>query len=195
MGCASFILRYSNFIEVMVPCLSQATLRKILPYFAFTGSGFGLSQVWTRLEDDNRHRAAIIDAVAMRHTRPVGKFLKGRMLASGRRPKDEAEEMAARFGMPKLRKREFYCYAGLSKSGAGRGQSSTALHMLIDYALSSHRWVQPYAWSIVWDTYKRLWNLAKLSRLVDVSRSGENLKIAPGRPVAPDAQADNLPNN
>ncbi len=63
-------LRYTNFVELMAPCLSNAMLDKTWGYFAMTLSGWGLDQAWAKLAGPMK--MALIDEVAMRHTRPVG---------------------------------------------------------------------------------------------------------------------------
>jgi len=63
-------LRYTNFIELMAPCLSRAIVNKTLGYFADTLSGWGLEEAWAKLSGPMK--MAIIDEVAIRHTRPVG---------------------------------------------------------------------------------------------------------------------------
>lgn len=98
--CPGFRLRYTNYIEIMVPCLSQAVLRRSLPLFRDTMSGFGLDYVWCRWPESGPFRAAILDSVAVHHTRPVGSALKQMMQAAGRpRPELEEAELRARLGM------------------------------------------------------------------------------------------------
>jgi len=130
--CPSFELRYSTFVEIMVPMLSRAALERVLPYFALSISGWGLDGLWSRLEANNERRAAIIDAVCVRHTRPIGVFLKGRMEKNGLDPRRDWEVVRARFGLEQ-KIREFPCYAGLSRRGRYRGAAATWLLMLRDY--------------------------------------------------------------
>jgi hypothetical protein len=63
-------LRYTNFVEVMAPCLTKALLNKTLGYFAETLSGWGLEQAWAK--SAGPMKMALIDEIAVRHTRPVG---------------------------------------------------------------------------------------------------------------------------
>lgn len=63
-------LRYTNFVEVMAPCLTKALLNKTLGYFAGTLSGWGLEQAWAKFAGPMK--MALIDEVAVRHTRPIG---------------------------------------------------------------------------------------------------------------------------
>ena len=81
--CPSFRLRYTNHIEIMVPCLTTGVLKHALPYFEHTMSGFGLDYIWCRWPEVGAFRAAILDAIEVRHTRPVGKVLRSAMAAHG----------------------------------------------------------------------------------------------------------------
>lgn len=101
MQCPGFTLRYTNYVETMVPCLRAALLTKVLDDFRDTMSGWGLDPVWCRLSDDPRYKAAILDSVAVRHTRPLGKVLRGKMAEHGRSPEAEQEALRARYGVGK----------------------------------------------------------------------------------------------
>lgn len=139
LQAASFQLRYTNFVEVMAPCLSRAAVRRILPLMPQTPTGDGLDYVWGRLEADNRHRCAIIDAVPMRHTRPIGRFLSDRMKAAGLDPMAYRDALPARFGVDR-HQHEFRCYAGISRSGKARNLAQTWRHMLLDQARTLPKW-------------------------------------------------------
>ncbi|MFC5384853.1 DUF707 domain-containing protein [Aquamicrobium segne] len=93
--CPGFRLRYTNYIEIMAPCLSHAVLLRALPFFRDTMSGFGLDYIWCRWAESGAFRAAILDTVTMHHTRPVGRVLKAAMAKSGR-PAAKAEEQQLR---------------------------------------------------------------------------------------------------
>lgn len=64
------LLRYTNFIELMAPCLSAPILDETRGYFGKTLSGWGLERVWAKLA--GKLRMAIIDEVTVFHTRPIG---------------------------------------------------------------------------------------------------------------------------
>lgn len=83
LQCQQFRLRYSDSVEIMVPCLSRRALRQVLPLFALTRTGFGMDGLWTRAMHDNRWKAAIIDEVAVRHCRPVGGQLHRNLREAG----------------------------------------------------------------------------------------------------------------
>ena len=66
------ILRYVDFVEVMCPIFSPAALQICLGTFRDSISGFGLDYLWPALLGEPLSRIAVIDKVAVVHTRPVG---------------------------------------------------------------------------------------------------------------------------
>ncbi|WP_159080169.1 DUF707 domain-containing protein [Nocardia suismassiliense] len=66
-----FELRYTNFVEIMAPCFRRDFLLRCLPTFNATQTGWGLDFHWPRFVPDTSS-IAIVDAVTVRHTRPVG---------------------------------------------------------------------------------------------------------------------------
>jgi hypothetical protein len=69
---ASFFGRYVGFVEIMVPGFSRVALERLLPTLdeGETGWGWGLDSVWPKLL--GYQNVAVLDAVTVRHTRPVG---------------------------------------------------------------------------------------------------------------------------
>jgi hypothetical protein len=68
-------MRYTNFVEIMVPCFERTFLLRCLPTMADNMSGFGLDFVWPKMlgaKNGNASGTAIIDAVSVTHTRPLG---------------------------------------------------------------------------------------------------------------------------
>jgi len=63
-------LRFTNFIELMAPCLSAEMLAATKDYFGKTVSGWGLERAWAKRAGQTG--MAIIDEVTVFHTRPVG---------------------------------------------------------------------------------------------------------------------------
>jgi hypothetical protein len=72
----SFTLRYTNFVEIMVPFISRELLARTIGLLNGNRSGFGLDYVWPEIAaeigQDPTKSAAVIDLVSVRHTRPVG---------------------------------------------------------------------------------------------------------------------------
>lgn len=73
---SNFLLRFTNFVEIMSPVVSKRLLIRTLPMMEHTRSGFGLDFLWPRvaeeIQDSSSPTAAVIDAVQILHTRPVG---------------------------------------------------------------------------------------------------------------------------
>lgn len=71
---ASYVLRYTNFVEVMGPVFSREALFHLHPTFAQSRTGWGLDYLWPYLlaEGGMGAKIGVIDAVSMTHTRPVG---------------------------------------------------------------------------------------------------------------------------
>lgn len=101
INCPKARLRYSNYIEIMVPCLARDVLEAMLPHFNNSMSGFGLDYIWCRLPILGQRRAAIIDEIQVRHTRPVGNVLMSAMAKKGLSPKAEEEALKQIYGVNK----------------------------------------------------------------------------------------------
>ncbi len=61
------LLRYTQFVEIMMPGFSRAALRRCLPSFRVAVSGWGLDYLWPELLGFPDRQIAIIDNVAVRH--------------------------------------------------------------------------------------------------------------------------------
>lgn len=77
-------LRYTNFIEMMVPCFSREALKKVLFTFNENETGWGTEAHWPLLIDASSQDMAIIDEVSVKHTRPIqsGQQIHQRELAA-----------------------------------------------------------------------------------------------------------------
>ncbi|WP_415182275.1 hypothetical protein [Phaeovulum sp.] len=149
--CAGFRIRYTNYVEIMVPCLNRALLRRALPYFENTMSGFGLDYIWCRWEEAGAFRSAVIDAVEVFHTRPVGKVLKSAMDATGC-PKSEQEEghLKAKFDL--TRRTVPIAFAGVLDNGQPvSGRLIMALYMCRSWVkeLKTFRSPREAGWGIL----------------------------------------------
>lgn len=111
----SFALRYTDVVEVMVPCFSRAFLEHCLPTFDANLSGWGLSFVWPHLLGRGLRRCAILDEATVTHTRPVGGPAYDRLRAEGRSPAEERAALLARYGLP-LHPRS-QVYAAIDRDG------------------------------------------------------------------------------
>lgn len=66
-----YILRYTNFVEMMMPCFSRDSLKAVLPTFEQKIRWCGIEMHWQVLVGSNHKDMAIVDAVSAKHTRPV----------------------------------------------------------------------------------------------------------------------------
>ena len=66
-----YILRYTNFVEMMMPCFSRDALKAVLPTFEQKIRWCGIEMHWPVLIGSNHNDMAIVDAVSAKHTRPV----------------------------------------------------------------------------------------------------------------------------
>lgn len=107
-----FELRYTDYVEIMAPVLSAAMLRRVLPSFAGRRYGWGLDCVWPRAMPDPPYRAAILDTIAVHHSRPVWTSELYRAGTSAAR--EEMRENLSSFGISKPRTS---VYAGIDRSG------------------------------------------------------------------------------
>ncbi len=95
----AFAYRHVNFVEVMVPVLSQKLLKKVLPLFEHLRSGWGLDFMWHRFTSNPSKSVAIIDSVQVTHTRPVGGALKKMMSTEGMTsPEEEQRHFLETYG-------------------------------------------------------------------------------------------------
>ena len=72
------ILRYTNFVEMMVPCFSRNALKAVFRTFNAGKNGWGIEWHWPILIKSTCSDMAVIDDVCVVHTRPVRPFI-GRM--------------------------------------------------------------------------------------------------------------------
>ena len=67
-----FLLRFVTMVEVMAPIFSSKALRQCIHTFDLNQSGYGIDYAWTKLVDGPLTKIAVIDRVAIQHTRPTG---------------------------------------------------------------------------------------------------------------------------
>jgi hypothetical protein len=93
----AFKLRYCNFIEMMCPVFNADTLRDIQPLFTL-GLEVGIDLLWCRCFEMPWFKCAVIDAVAVKHTRPIGTTAAQQGFDNGRIYDDEIRETLEMFG-------------------------------------------------------------------------------------------------
>lgn len=67
-----YFLRYTKFVEVMVPIFSKEALQSCWQSFKLSKTGWGLDSVWPKLLGYPNNQIAIIDEVSVKHTRSLG---------------------------------------------------------------------------------------------------------------------------
>ena len=110
----SFSVRFSSFVEPMAPLFSAALLRRALPTFGETISGWGLDYVWPQLLDNPARQCAILDCIQVRHTRPAGGPNYAFNNAAGIEPRKEMHELLQRHGIPGPTQ---MCFGGIDAAG------------------------------------------------------------------------------
>lgn len=110
---AGMVLRRTNFVEAMAPVFTPALLERILPTFRMNESGWGIDYLWQMYLDRPRRDAAIVDAVQVRHTRPVGGPNYERMVREGRSPMHELVGLRRRYNFDPAH----VCWSGLLDDG------------------------------------------------------------------------------
>jgi hypothetical protein len=71
-SCDDYLLRYTNFVEPMVPIFSEKAMAICVQTFDEGTHGFDLDWVWPKLLGYPVNKIAILDDAKVFHTRPVG---------------------------------------------------------------------------------------------------------------------------
>ncbi len=94
---AGVVLRYSPFVEVMCPLFTRTALWRLAPTLLESRSGWGLDWVWPKFFSP--HEMAILDAVGVEHTGPLGQGEHYRKLGElGVNPDEEFQRVVAKYG-------------------------------------------------------------------------------------------------
>lgn len=67
-----FLLRFVTMVELMAPIFSNQALRSCIHTFDLNQSSYGIDYAWTKLVEGPLTKIAVIDRVAVMHTRPTG---------------------------------------------------------------------------------------------------------------------------
>lgn len=74
-----FMLRWTNFVELMLPLMSARLFARVLPLFQGRHTGQGLDFFWHQMTDNPARSTGIVDATPMSHLRPRRVHLKKNM--------------------------------------------------------------------------------------------------------------------
>lgn len=115
-------VRYTNFVEIMVPCFEREFLMRCVPSMAENLSGWGLDFLWSEMAAERPRRVAVLDAVRVRHTRPIGSANYKALQAIGRTALQELQEFQIAHGleMTPQRVEAVVTRGGLQLDGARR---------------------------------------------------------------------------
>lgn len=98
----TFVLRFTNFVEPMMPIFSPSALKVCLPMVGEAISGWGLEFVWPHLLGNPKDKVAVIDEVQVRHAKAVDTkqgafylFLKSMNVE----PQEERQRLFAKYGL------------------------------------------------------------------------------------------------
>lgn len=137
-----FLLRRTNFVEVMAPMVSREMLQRVLPTMIENESGWGLDFLWQMFLDRPRRDAGVVDTVQIRHTRPVGGPNYAKMREQGKSPFDELEAMRRKYCLWDVAQ---ICWSGITADGAELaldtpGESMPLLSAVLD---GMRAWLKP----------------------------------------------------
>lgn len=148
-------LRFTNFVEIMVPCFDHDFLMRCLPTMGANLSGFGLDFLWPKMLEETPKRIAIIDEVAVTHTRPVGGPNYTLLRERGVTAEDEGIQLRQANGIKDMT----ICVGGLlSKGGLFLNGASSAAKLLLQ---TSYRVTIGRAYAL---RYPRRWDIDKALR-------------------------------
>jgi len=98
---SSFIVRFTNFVEIMAPVFSRDFLVKCAGTFGDNLSGYGLDSLWPTWITEPR-AIGIIDSCLIKHTRPVGGPNYKALQAAGTSTHEEYLNVQKKYGLPPL---------------------------------------------------------------------------------------------
>lgn len=109
-----FLMRRTNFVEVMAPVLTRELLQRVLPTLIENESGWGLDYLWAMYVDRPREDIGVIDAIQIRHTRPVGGPNYERLRAEGKSPHQELARLRKKYELTDI---AHVCWSAIAADG------------------------------------------------------------------------------
>ncbi len=91
-GCK---LRYTNFVEVMMPLFDVKTLLFLCDDFNLSQSGWGVDATWSHRLNNPKDKIAVVDEILAVHTKPVGNdYSRFRI-----KPRDELNNLLGKYNI------------------------------------------------------------------------------------------------
>jgi hypothetical protein len=97
----AYRLRYVNYVEMMCPVFRSDVLQIIKPLYAL-GYESGIDLIWCNAVSTSPQDFAVIDEIAVQHTRPVGTLKSANGFTGPKRYEDDIYAILAKFGLPWL---------------------------------------------------------------------------------------------
>lgn len=117
----NFTLRYVNYIEMMCPVFRSDVLLALRPLFDL-GYESGIDLVWCNMGSPTPVDFAVIDTVAVRHSRPVAGRMAENGFVAGRTYNTDISDVLRQFGLPWLSCCPYEALKPTGKKVSGRAQ-------------------------------------------------------------------------
>lgn len=125
-----FEFRCVNYIEMMAPFFATSALKQIAPLFQY-GWESGIDLIWGSALPPEDRRFAIIDAIPVRHTRPVGALKE----ANGFVDRTYESDIMASLDHFAMKWPSLVAYAGLTSAGRRVGVAGLGMRAMVLLAL------------------------------------------------------------
>lgn len=137
-----FLLRRTNFVEVMAPVLTRELLERVLPTLTENDSGWGLDYLWPMFVDRPRRDIGVLDAIQIRHTRPVGGPNYEKLKAMGKSPHQELAALRRKYELDDI---AHLCWSAVTVDGTEMSMDDPdqALPLLSAVLDGQRRWLKP----------------------------------------------------
>ena len=137
-----FVLRRTNFVELMAPLVTRGLLTRLLPTLCENESGWGLDYLWSQFVDRPREDMGVVDAVQIRHTRPVGGPNYTKLREQGLSPHQELAELRRKYGLHDI---AHLCWSAVSSKGEDLNMADPDHALALVQALLAveRRWLNP----------------------------------------------------
>ncbi|WP_181707803.1 hypothetical protein [Chthonobacter rhizosphaerae] len=139
MNHPAFFIRFTNFVEIMMPLFSRGLLQRVWSDFEHSNSGWGFDVVWPSVTQFPR--VAIVDALTVTHTRPLrGSTGSGGSNQAKTSDREQQEYLSRRF-FTSPRVKQNVTLAGILKDGSIGSLTDPQAIAFLATVLSSSRYL------------------------------------------------------